>query len=196
MRGGPVPQFPTVEWTLYFKNTGAQDTPILSQHPGRRHVPSPQSAGRVPPAPSRWQPGHQRRLPAAPDAAARQQHAAPGSSGGRGSDGVWPYFNIEHSGGGTIVVVGWPGQWDGSFARDGTTGLRIRAGQEQTHFKLLPGEEVRTPLIVLQFYRGDWIRAQNVWRRWMIAHNMPRLDGKLPPPLLAGFQRQPDERDA
>ena len=28
-------------------------------------------------------------------------------------------------------------------------------------FKLLPGEEVRSPLIVLQFYLGDWIAAQN-----------------------------------
>ena len=73
-----------------------------------------------------------------------------------------------------IVVVGWPGQWAATFTRDKENRLRIRAGQELTHFKLLPGEEVRTPLIVLQFWKGDWIRAQNVWRRWMMAHNMPK----------------------
>ncbi|MBM4041336.1 MAG: alpha-galactosidase, partial [Planctomycetes bacterium] len=29
---------------------------------------------------------------------------------------------------------------------------------------------------------GDWIRAQNLWRRWMMAHSMPKPGGKLPPP--------------
>ena len=28
--------------------------------------------------------------------------------------------------------------------------------------------------MVLQFWQGDWIRAQNLWRRWMLAHNLPR----------------------
>ena len=54
-----------------------------------------------------------------------------------------------------IVVVGWPGQWAAKFSRDKENHLRIRAGQELTHFKLLPGEEVRTPLVVLQFWKGD-----------------------------------------
>jgi alpha-galactosidase len=54
-----------------------------------------------------------------------------------------------------------------------------------TRFTLQPGEEVRTPLIVLQFWQGDRQRAQNVWRRWMLAHNLPRTaDGKLPPPIF------------
>ena len=44
---------------------------------------------------------------------------------------------------------------------------------------LLPGEEVRTPLTVLQFWDGDWIRAQNIWRRWMVEHNLPRPGGRL-----------------
>jgi len=59
------------------------------------------------------------------------------------------------------------------------------------HFKLHPGEEVRSPLIVLQFWQGeDWVRSQNIWRRWMMAHNMPKLNGELPKPLLfAGSNR-------
>jgi alpha-galactosidase len=51
---------------------------------------------------------------------------------------------------------------------------------------LLPGEEIRTPLIELQFWTGDWIRAQNIWRRWMISHNLPRPGGRLPAPDLFG----------
>ena len=85
-----------------------------------------------------------------------------------------PYFNIQWPGQGVIVVLGWPGQWAAEFARDEATGLRVRGGQELTRFKLHPGEEVRTPLAVVQFWQGDWIRSQNIWRRWMLAHNLPR----------------------
>jgi len=63
-------------------------------------------------------------------------------------------------GGGLIVVVGWPGQWLAEFVRDDGQRLRVRAGQEQTHFTLHPGEEVRGPLVVLQFHDGDWIRVE------------------------------------
>ena len=77
----------------------------------------------------------------------------------------FPGFNIAHSGGGMIVAVSWAGQWAASFARDGKNTLRITAGQELIHCKLHPGEEVRSPMIVMQFYQGPWLRAQNVWRR-------------------------------
>jgi len=70
----------------------------------------------------------------------------------------------------------------------------IRAGQELTNLKLHPGEEIRTPLIALQFWRGDRTRSQNVWRRWMVAHNIPRVNGKPIPPHYAscwGADMQP-----
>ena len=88
-------------------------------------------------------------------------------------------------GGGVIVVVGWPGQWASSFTRDAAKGLQITAGQELTHLSLKPGEEIRSPLVALLFWKGsDVVRAQNVWRRWMTAHNMPRPGGKPIPPAL------------
>ena len=177
--------FPTVEWTVHFTNTGPRETPILSDIQAldtsfargprgefllHHHVGSVATMDDYRPLQTPLGPNEQRRF-------------APSS--GRGSDGVWPYFNVEWAGGGAIVAVGWPGQWAATFRRDATTGLGIRAGQERTHLKLLPGEEVRTPLIALQLYRGDWLRAQNVWRRWMLAHNLPRLaDGKVPGPLM------------
>ncbi len=176
--------YPTVEWTLHFKNTGAKDTPILA---GIQALDAWFTRGRQGEfvlhhhAGSQASPDDYRPLQTrlAPKAGLR---LAP--SGGRGSDRTWPYFNIEWAGAGAIVAVGWPGQWAAAFARDATTGLHVGAGQELTSFKLLGGEEARTPLIVVQFYRGDRLGAQNVWRRWMIAHNIPRLDGKLPPPLM------------
>ncbi|NQT91993.1 MAG: NPCBM/NEW2 domain-containing protein, partial [Lentisphaerae bacterium] len=180
--------FPTAEWTVYFKNTGTEPTPILEKvlsidarlerRPGgefllHHAVGSPCTPGDYGPM--------QTTLPKG-----ATKHIA--TSGGRGSNSDWPYFNLEAVGEGTILAVGWPGQWAADFVRDEANGVQVRAGQETTHFSLLPGEEVRTPLMAVQFWEGgDWIRAQNIWRRWMIAHNLPRPGGKLPAPMLLGY---------
>jgi alpha-galactosidase len=187
--------FPTVEWTLYFKNTGTADTPIISEiraldtdfhrlendvyarfaRPGEftlhHHTGSICAPNDYEPHASILNPNESKALT---------------SAGGRGSNGEFPYFNIAWPGAGVIAVVGWPGQWRADFARDAGAGLRVSAGQELTHFALHPGEEVRTPLIALQFWKGDRVDAQNTWRRWMIAHNVPRTDGQLRPTHLAG----------
>jgi alpha-galactosidase len=110
------------------------------------------------------------------------------AAGGRPTSSDLCYFNVEvPTGQGVIVAVGWPGQWSSSWLRDEGLGLRLRAGQELTHFKLLPDEEVRTPLVALLLWDGgDWLRAQNLWRRWMLAHNVPSPNGKLPSPEMFG----------
>ncbi len=182
--------FPTVEWTVYFKNTGSKETPILERIQAldtiwrrgsgdefllHHAVGSPADGSDYGPLETRLPPAATKRISAA---------------GGRPTNSDLSYFNLEWADQGRIIVVGWPGQWAAEFARDKKNALHIRAGQELTHFKLLPGEEVRSPLIVVQFWDGDWIRAQNVWRRWMMAHSMPKPGGKLPPPqLLASSSR-------
>jgi alpha-galactosidase len=186
--------FPTVEWTLHFKNTGTNDTPILENIQAlevdldrgsqgefvlHHNVGSPADGNDYRPLETPLLPKSTKRL---------------GGKGGRPTNADWSYFNLEWSGTGLIVAVGWPGQWSAEFTRDDARGLHLRAGQELTHFKLLPGEELRSPLIVLQFWQGDWIRSQNVWRRWMMAHSMPKPGGRLPAPqLLASSSRQFDE---
>jgi alpha-galactosidase len=186
--------FPTLEWTLYFKNTGSTDTPILEKIQGldaafdrrsqgefllHHNVGSPADGNDYGPLETRLGPGTAKRL---------------GGSGGRPTNTDWSYFNLDWVGGGCVVAVGWPGQWAAQFSRDSARQLRLTAGQELTRFTLLPGEVVRSPLIAIQFYTGDWIRAQNVWRRWMMAHSMPRPGGELPAPmLLASSSRQFDE---
>jgi len=186
--------FPTIEWTLYFKNTGPADTPIIEKIQAldvrvdrggigtfllHHAVGSPANGSDYGPLETVLPPKAKKRLSAA---------------GGRPTNSDMSYFNLEGLDEGVIVVVGWPGQWAAEFARDASNLIHITAGQELTHFKLHPGEEVRTPLIVLQFWKGDWIRAQNVWRRWMMAHSMPKPGGKLPPPqLLASSSRAYNE---
>jgi alpha-galactosidase len=191
--------FPVVEWTVYFKNTGNADTPILEQiqafdvrierekegefvlHHCRGDFCTPDSY--QPFAQVLWHNTSQTFAPV----------------GGRPTNSSFPYFNLQttpdarHSGGGGLLLaVGWPGQWAVTFQRDAGRGLHIRAGQELTHLYLEPGEEIRTPLIALMFYDpapsriagGDMARAQNLWRRWMLAHNLPRTaDGRVPAPV-------------
>jgi alpha-galactosidase len=74
---------------------------------------------------------------------------------------------------------------------DDKNGVRIVAGQELTHLTLKPGEAIRAPLIALLFWHGaDEARAQNLWRRWFMAHNIPRIGGK-PPAAMAQAQLAP-----
>ena len=97
-----------------------------------------------------------------------------------------PFFNVALKNEGVIVAIGWPGQWTARLQRDQGRKLHLTAGQALTRFRLKPVEEVRTPLIAMLFWQGaDWIDGQNLWRRWMVTHNLPRADGVLPPPQHA-----------
>jgi alpha-galactosidase len=177
--------FPVVEWTVYFKNRGRADTPILAniqaldialQHPIKEslslhYIDGDGIASAYAPRLALLQLGTGLQF---------------SPSGGRPTSGSFPYYNLEWSGQGMIIAVGWSGQWASSFARDQAGTLRIRAGQELTHLKLHPGEEIRSPMIVQLFWKGgDWIDAQNLWRRWMRAHNSPKPGGKDVAPILA-----------
>jgi alpha-galactosidase len=62
--------------------------------------------------------------------------------------------------------------------------IRDRGGMAATHFRLKPGERVRTPRIVLLRYRGPMIAGHNQFRRLMLARYVPRLEGKpIEPPV-------------
>jgi len=179
--------FPVAEWTVHFRNTGSADTLILENIQALDTTFERKAAGEfvlhgnkgdwcVPQSYEPWQttlgPGTNDRF--APD-------------GGRPTNGPkgWPYFNLQTPDGGCILAIGWPGEWACGFARDRERSLRVTAGQQLTHLYLKPGEHIRSPLIALLFWRGtDTVRAQNLWRRWFMAHNIPRLNGQPPPTML------------
>ena len=175
--------FPVVEWTGYLQNGGGEATPVLSEVQGMDlEFQAPKDAfvlrttrGDDCSAAS-YQP-----IVLALDRQARD--FAP--NGGRPTTGAFPYFNVEWSGEGVIAALGWPGQWAAQFWHEGPNALRVRGGQQVTRLRLNPGEEIRTPLVALLFWKGDAVRAQNLWRRWMVAHNLPRPGGKLPGQLMS-----------
>ncbi len=177
--------FPFVEWTLYFKNSSSSPSPLIDE---------------IKPIDTEFERGSEPRIAVhhskgstatATDFQPLVDDLAPGgrlhfsSKGGRPTDGDMPYFNLAWLHGGIIAALGWPGQWDLTVAREHQQNVRLTGGQSTTHFRLMPGEQVRTPLVVLEFWSGDWIDGQNTWRQWMIKHNLPRPGGKLPPPQIA-----------
>ncbi len=91
------------------------------------------------------------------------------TSGGRSSEKNAPFFNIHFQGKGYIAAVGWSGQWNCEIRRI-EDGVIIKSGIEDTHFRLLPGEKVRTSSIVIMPYEGAVIDGQNKWRRLVREH--------------------------
>jgi alpha-galactosidase len=175
---------PAAEWRLTLTNTGATDSPLIEhwqpltlaiETPGQGDLTLHHSHGSTC-TETDW-------LPLADTlAAGREIRLAP--AGGRSSNGTAPFFNVAWLGGGLLGAIGWSGQWQADFGRDGGHRLTVAAGQQAARFKLHPGEQAVTPSILLVAWDGDdWLRGQNLLRRTLLAHYVPRRDGQpaLPP---------------
>ncbi|HUT88320.1 MAG TPA: hypothetical protein VMY37_02390, partial [Thermoguttaceae bacterium] len=175
--------YPVVEWTLLIENTGKAAVPILEQVQaldilldGQGDLVLHHNQGDTC-ALNAYEPFSKTLTPGS--------EARFSPVGGRPTSVAFPYFNLQNGAGGVIIALGWPGQWTARFAVTAEGKPRIQGGQELTHLRLQPGEEIRTPLAVLMFWEGDVTVSQNMWRRWMLAHNLPRRQGNLPPPVSA-----------
>ena len=74
-----------------------------------------------------------------------------------------------------------------TFSRDEDNHLQLQAGMALTHLKLHPAEEIRTPRILMLFWRGQHIKGNNMLRRFILAHHRPRPNGKpLTLPIILG----------
>lgn len=181
--------YPEVEWTVYIRNIGVNNSPIISGLQGLSF-----SFSRTNNGPEFVLNGNQG------DSASAQSYEpfqttlgpstvnsfSPPSYSGRSSDATgWPYYNLQMPGGGVIMAIGWPGQWASSFTRDSGTNLQVQAGQQTTDFYLQPGEQVRTPLISMLFWQGtNAVRSQNIWRHFYLAHIIPLVNGQPPATVL------------
>ena len=95
---------------------------------------------------------------------------------GRSSNGHMPFFNLQTGAeSGVFFAVGWSGQWQALFDVQDDGRLRVRAGMEDAHFHLLPGEQVRTPSIVMMAWAGLLEDSWNQWRRFLRRHKSPEL---------------------
>ena len=104
------------------------------------------------------------------------------SDGGRATHVVFPYFDFVHGDGGTLFALGWAGTWNAMFSpQDGFVTLKAQTCND-FNAVLMPGEKVRTGLVVLLPYKGrNADDATNLWREWWMACNMPRANAQGDP---------------
>jgi alpha-galactosidase len=168
---------PIVEWTEYFKNDGNVDSPIIEDvQPLDLSVPI--SGSGIPMVLYSNGCGGM-------DTYALQKHPLNqldrlrlSNEGGGKTVTTIPFFDIRTDGGGLIGAIGWPGQWVISMSRPTETAIVVTAGMEKTHLSLHPGEEIRTPQILLLPWKGDDVDAHNLLRRHILEYHTPHYDGK------------------
>jgi alpha-galactosidase len=173
--------FPAAEWVVRFKNTGKKDTPILEDI---QPLDLTYSGFKAPRLCHSF--GSNCRIDdflymEKPIEAGKKIRLA--SGGGRSAENYLPFFNIADADTGFVTAIGWTGQWAAEFINS-SGNLQVKAGMEKTHLKLLPGEEIRTPSMLLLFWKGQTIRANNLLRRFILQHHTYRPDGKtIPTPI-------------
>ena len=151
------------EWTVRLRNDGAAQSPVIRDfYAADCELPLGQSD-------VYFSKGSE---PAADDFELMRSAVCPtpmvfNANGGR-SESFLPYWNLCGDKGGAVLSVGWTGQWYTSL-RQTASGVFVRAKQEYFKAPLLPGEQVRSPLVTLTFYQNDNpVKGFNAFRAWEV----------------------------
>jgi len=166
-----------VEWTAYFRNGGKQDSPILEYVEALDMTFAVTGSGIPTILYSKGCGGMDTYALVKKPLNQLESFQISSEGGGKTGEAI-PFFDIATSGGGLIGAVGWPGRWAINFSRPTEAAIAISAGMETTHLSLHPGEEIRTPEILLLPWEGDDIDAHNILRRHILKYHTPQYDGK------------------
>lgn len=154
----------TCQWTVYIKNTGTGNSGVISDFYA---FDSALPTGK---AQLYYSMGSDT---AASDFSLIKKNLTSAKRTFSGTDGkptekYLPYFNVSGENYGVILGVGWTGQWEATLARSkGNTDITVR--QEHFNAYLLPGEEVRSPLVSLSFYDNtNPLKGFNLFRNWIM----------------------------
>lgn len=183
--------FPAIEWVVKLKNNAKEETPIIEDIQALDTIFTKEGKGDFILHHARGSDAKKDDFAPIDELIRHVLHLAP--VGGASSNiTAFPFFNIEAAGeGGVMVAIGWSGQWAATLAKDDFSSLHISAGMELTHLKLYPGEEIRTPRILLLFWQGDdYLGGHNLLRRFILEHHMPKKEGKpvtLPFACISGL---------
>lgn len=171
--------FPALEWVLHFTNTGRTDTPALADIQALdRTLRAPGGDPLI---------HHAKGAVCSMDdfmplrrALNQGGHFRLRAGGGRSSSDYLPFFNLEtRDGNGVMIGIGWSGEWAAAFTRQAGPEFRVRAGMDRTHLRLRPGEQIRTPLMLVLFWEGgDRLRGHNLLRRFILKYHRPSAAGK------------------
>ncbi len=108
-----------------------------------------------------------------------QQNVHFESNSGRATHICFPYFNLEHGDGGSMLAIGWAGTWTADFEKTEGGVLYTARSVNNLQTYLKPGESIRTALFVVAPYTvRDENYATNYWRSWYMQHNLPKADAE------------------
>ena len=177
------PDSSAVEWVVRFRNTGNEDTPIIEdiQALDLTRPLDPKMQAYL-----HYSKGTQGEIDdfALQKSRIKREAAIELKSAGSSSGNFLPFMNIEMGQEGLILGIGWTGRWACTFQRRENWDIAVRAGMAKTHLRLHPGEEIRTPRILLLFWRDDVLRGHNLLRRHLVAHHLPHPGGReVEPPI-------------
>jgi alpha-galactosidase len=168
---------PIVEWTAYFKNVGKVDAPVL-EYVQALDVSAPVAGKEIPTVLYSKGCGVMDTYSLVKKPLNQLESFQISSETGGKTVETIPFFDIKASGHGLIGALGWPGKWSINFSRPTEAAISVSAGMGGTHLSLHPGEEIRTPEILLLPWVGDDIDAHNVLRRHILKYHTPQYDGK------------------
>ncbi len=170
--------FPALEWVLHFRNDGAAEAPVL-RDVFAMDIRWPGDSSAVPVL-------HRSRgsdckiddfLFMSQEMGDRAIRMNAGTDGRPSVDWL-PFFNLQTGTNGIIIGLGWSGQWQAEFDPCGGNNFRVRAGMEFLNLRLRPGETIRSPRILLLYWKGEAIHGHNLLRQFVLAHHTPQTDGK------------------
>ena len=172
----------SVEWTNYFKNKGSSNSPVISNIRAINSTVAVQNptftgANGSTAAATDFQPYS---VDLTQSTTWNMQ-----TSGGRSSQSAFPYFEISNGEYGVMGGIGWTGNWNANFANNNGN-ITIDAGMQSVSTYLTAGEQMRTPMIMLQFYKGDQNDGHNALRELMLKSYTP-VDADTGKPLEYGM---------
>lgn len=153
----------TCQWTVYIKNTGTDNSGVISDFYAFNSALSTGEAQLY------YSMGSDT---AASDFSLIKKNLSFiekkfSANDGKPTEKYLPYFNISGENYGMILGIGWSGQWAATMSESkGETEITVK--QESFEAYLLPGEEVRSPLVSLSFYDNpNPLKGFNLFRNWV-----------------------------
>ncbi len=168
---------PVVEWTAYFKNDGKSDSPML-EYVQALDVSFPVAGEGIPSILYSKGCGVMDTYSLVKKTLNQLESFQISSESGGKTVETIPFFDITTAKRGLIGALGWPGKWSINFSRSTEPAIAVSAGMDGTHLSLHPGEEIRTPEVLLLPWVGDDLDAHNVLRRHILKYHTPQYDGK------------------
>ena len=181
-----------LEWTNYFKNEGSSDSPVISNIQAVNTTvtidnPTLTTAKGSNDTADDFTPFS---VNLAKDGPCTME-----TSGGRSSQDALPYFDICNGTHGIVLAIGWTGDWRANFTHDEGV-VTVTAGMQNTNIALYAAEEIRTPMILLQFFSGSQNDGHNAFRRLIIKNYTPKDEEGEPItdlPIFAGCDNATNE---